>query len=154
MAHGWEFLSYGLPISTRLTGHQGPAARLAVGDENRLGLRQWVLPMESIRELRNNRGPSQYCLWRNLVDSLGIGDWAWLGLANPPDAPRLLVRTDSPLIMETAINWFPPDCGDLVIIDPPGAPTEWPVKDDEGNHYLCELAVTWADPNHWREVSL
>jgi len=31
-------------------------------------------------------------------------------------------------------------------------PRHWPIKDDSGNHFLCELAITWADPEHWKEV--
>jgi len=151
MAHGWEFISFGVPlaaIAADVEGHKPVPVNKSSGV---LGLQQWVLPANFVRELRQRKGADQYCAWRRAIDDAGIGEWVWVGPAARPDAPRLLLRADSPFLLLTVLESFSEDCGSLAITSVPD-PAHWPVKDAEGNHYLCEIAVTWADSEHWNEV--
>jgi hypothetical protein len=152
MAHGWEFLSFGVPFAAFASGLEAEGPVQVLGGDSVLGLQQWVLPAGFVGELRRRSGVEQYRMWRDAVEAAGVGDWAWIGPATPPDAPRVLLRTDSPLVLETVLDRLPADCGSLALARVPGDPACWPVSDAEGNHYLCELAVTWADSEHWREV--
>lgn len=152
MAHGWEFLSMGVPLALLAADSDALEPVQVRREGSVLGLQQWLLPANVVRELRCSNGVDQYCMWREIVERAGIGDWVWVGPATPPDTLPALLRTDSPLLLTIVLERLPVNCGSLALTSLPGDPASWPVKDAEGNHYLCELAVTWADSEHWREV--
>jgi hypothetical protein len=35
----------------------------------------------------------------------------------------------------------------------PGPSERWPIHDEDGNHYLSELAVTWTADGYWQAVA-
>jgi hypothetical protein len=151
MAHGWEFISFGVPFAAVMADIEGVGPVCVSAGDSVLGAQQWVLPAGFVRELRAKNNLEQYSMWRNAIDQACLGEWIWVGPATRPDAPRLLIRADSPLLLSVVLEVHNEDCESLVLTKAPD-PQHWPVKDDCGNHYLCELAITWADPEHWSEV--
>ena len=151
MAHGWEFISFGVPFAAVMADVEGDGSICVNEGDGVLGARQWVLPSDFVRELRAKNNLEQYSMWRDSIEQAGLGEWVWVGPATRPDAPRLLTRADSPLLLSVVLEVHDENCESLVLTRVPD-PRHWPIKDDSGNHFLCELAITWADPEHWKEV--
>lgn len=151
MAHGWEFISFGIPFAAVQAGVEGDGPVCVSEGDGVLGTQQWILPSSFVRELRAKNNLEQYCMWRDAIDRACLSEWVWIGPAARPDAPRLLTRADSPLLLSVVLEDQDKECESLVLTEVP-EPQQWPVKDECGNHYLSELAITWADPGYWSEV--
>jgi hypothetical protein len=147
MAHGWEFLSYGIPTVNEKLGSEVP--KLVVGQASLLSQRRWILPEDFIEKQRRLKGLDRYYAWMAVINTLGVTEWVWIRPVNQPDAPCLLMRTDSPIIVESVMNRLSSNCGDLLLIALPGDPLNWPIRDMNGNHYLCELMISWSDLTQW-----
>jgi hypothetical protein len=153
MAHGWEFTAYGFPIPTVLRSSAESIPQVVVWDDVVIGPRRWILSAELIEELHHLNSADRYRAWRREVEQKGIGEWVWLSRFDSPDSLPVLVRTDSPLIIEMVVERFRRDHCDLSIRAVPGDPARWLIRDQARNHYVGELALTWVNPHHWQEVT-
>ena len=41
----------------------------------------------------------------------------------------------------------------MLFTELPDARERWPIQDENGRHYLAELAVTWVDTEYWSRTA-
>jgi hypothetical protein len=152
MGHGWELVSGGfltLPEERQRTHH---LPRILLPDGTIVAGERWTIADGALAELREADPPQQYLRWRAIADRLGLPELVWARLEPTPNAPRLLLRTDSALAVRCLFGRLAPGVARLVLTELPGDPARWPLKDGEGRTYLAELAVTWYDDHYWDTV--
>jgi hypothetical protein len=148
-AHGWEFLSFGLPPSDaeRTRWRYLPRLRLPRGAV--LSPRRWTIGEDALGAIKAERGAARYLAWQAEVRRRGIPELVYV---RAPMAPELLMRTDSALAVDSLLRKLSARARWLSVEELPGEPGDWPVRDPIGEHHLAELAVTWVVPDHWHRV--
>jgi Lantibiotic dehydratase, N terminus len=145
MGHGWEFV--GRRLVPELVGLRG-IPRIELPGGTVVSPARWWLEADAVEELLGLRGVDRYLAWRRQVGRLGLPERTWVALDPDPARPLQFLRTDSPLDVDCLfrrIAWpFR-----LELVEVHGDPDEWPVQDEEGQHYASEVALTWADDTYW-----
>ena len=150
MAHGWELAAWGFPVLTGEVERWSSLPRLVAAASGRgapttvLSPRRWVVGGATLEAIRAEPVEAErYLAWRAEMDRRDvparvIARWALL-----PDAPELILATESPLALRGLCERLPAGPATLVLSELPDPIDEWPVRSAEG-HHLAELAVTWV----------
>jgi hypothetical protein len=110
---------------------------------------QWCLDREAVRALTTCSGSARYLAWREHVERLALPERVWVGPADGFDPERLLLCSDSPLVVHCVFEELARDPHAVVFVEAHGDPSEWPVRDEQGGHHVAEFAVSWFDDEHW-----
>ena len=139
MSHGWEFLSFGVPLlQDELDQGQG-LPELRLGDAGSISARRWIVDEAEVAELLAAGEAEAMCLW---LARAGVSGWPSLVRVRAgidPTAPPLLMVTHSPLFL----------CSLLLSIEEPQRLVVTEVHPAEiaqvesGNRHIVELAVAW-----------
>jgi hypothetical protein len=149
--HGWEFLSFEMPAlqAERTTWRHLP--RLVLGGGEVLRPERWTIDRQTVERLAAASGAARYRLWREEMTRRGVPDL--VHVRRGPHAPELLMRTDSPLAVRSLLESEASRVPWIEMMELPGMPESWPVRDAKGNHYVAELAVSWFDDEYWQTVA-
>jgi hypothetical protein len=139
--HGWELLSHTVSPShaERTRWQHLPRLRLPGGAV--LSPRRWTIDANALTRAAALDGPARYLAWRGEIEARDIP--AIVHVRTSPEAPELLMRTDSPLAADALLRKCSPDTRWLSVTELPGDPHDWPIVDACGGHHLAEVAVTW-----------
>ena len=150
LGHGWEMLSYGIPpLSDELEAwHQFP--RLVLSGDVVLSPRRWTVSGLGMMDIAAVGGADRYVAWRRAMDRLSIPPLVCVYVH--PARPGLVVRTDSPLVVELLVERWQREPGrpPVVLTEVPNDPLT--LVDAEGGHHLLELGVTWIDGGYLQSV--
>jgi hypothetical protein len=150
-SHGWEFPSFQMPalLAERTRWKHLPRLVLTSGDV--LRPERWTIDREMLEQLSELRGASRYLAWRREMRRLQVPS---LVLARcGPRQPDLLLRTDSPLAVRCLFDTHAARAPWMELAELPGPSERWPIHDEDGKHYLSELAVTWTADGYWQAVA-
>lgn len=140
LASGWDLAASRLPaLQPERTGWSH-VPRLVLPGGAVLSPRRWMLDLEALDRITSRSGANRYLAWRREVVGRGLPELVYVRQGTLQ--PEILMRTDSPL----AIRCLFDRTGDapwLMLTELPGRPETWPLVDEEGRHYVSELAVTW-----------
>jgi len=153
MSHGWEYLAYGFPLASTCRGHDVEDLALVPCASESIQLRCWVLSSRLVQMLRSRTGVDRYRAWQRVMQNAALGVWARLGPLEPSAGPQVLLRTDSPLMIEVVVGRLSTDFDELLLTQLPGDPHQWPLVDQDGGHHSGEAAVTWSHRTYERRSS-
>ena len=147
-AHGWEFLSFGVPPLRAERGrwHHLPRLQLPCGAV--ISPERWTLDRAALDRIIAERDADRYLAWRQEISRLGVPDAVYL--RTDFNTPELLLRTDSPLAVRALLAGRAARAPHLELSEIPADPAQWPIRDAQGRHYVAELAVSWVDSDYWR----
>jgi hypothetical protein len=144
--HGWEYLSFGLPL---LPDEFGGVAlpRLSVPDANdTLYRRRWVLPGSEIEGWRMLPASERFTRWLRWAVLKGVSPW--IGLCRMPLDDEWRCPVSSPLVFEAMFAGLSDPPGDWIVYEVPAPETCQAICDDVGRPHMAELAINWfAHPN-------
>jgi hypothetical protein len=147
LGHGWEFVSFGFPgLPAEITRWQH-LPRLELPGGAVLSRERWTIDGATVARLAGSDEPTRYLAWRAETERRGLPDLVHVRCG--PDAPELLLRTDSPLAIRCLFDTVAARAPWIVVTELPSRPDTWPVRDELGQHYLAELAVTWYADDYW-----
>jgi hypothetical protein len=149
-AHGWEFLGFGFPPPCAELLRRPHLPRLLLNDGIVLSAERWTLDRPTASQLRKHSGSARYLAWRREAERLNLPDVV-LTRSNL-DEPELLMFTDSPLAVEYFLDEHASGDSSLSLVELPGDPASWPLRDSQGGHYMAEVAVSWSAEDYWQEL--
>lgn len=149
-SHGWEFPSFKVPALQAERTRWRHRPRLVLTTRHVLSPERWTLDRETLVQLSGAATADRYLLWRRLMDTRGIPDLVHARCG--PEEPELLLRTDSPLALRCLLDGFGARAPWIELSELNGDPSDWPVRDTSGQHYLAELGVSWFAPKYWAAI--
>lgn len=151
MTHGWELAAWGFPVLEAELDRWTGLSRLVLpspagppSPPTVLAPRRWVVGGAALDAIRAETDEvERYLAWRAEMDrrdipAIVVARWALL-----PDAPELILATESPLALRCLCERLADGPATLVLSELPGPVDGWAVRSAEG-HHLSELAVTWV----------
>jgi hypothetical protein len=141
-----------LPASTdelRLAQH---APRVALGDGAMLGPERWFIPREEIAALCHRDDFDSFLAWRGHCRTRRLPPFVYARFAR--DQTEMLLPTDSLLIWKVLMGSLRPEPSRLDLQETFATRDELWVRDENGQHYVSELAFAWAgDLDYWRGLA-
>jgi len=150
VTHGWEFLSFKMPPLRAERMRWKHLPRVVLSGRQVLSPERWTIDRQTLERLHKLGGAARYLAWRREMARVGVP--ALVHVRCGPDEPELLVRTDSPLAVRCLLDAYASRAPWFELSELPGDGCDWPVRDEEGRHYLAELGVSWFNPGYWSAV--
>jgi hypothetical protein len=146
-AHGWDLTAYRYPVLDLDDVRVREIPRSILPGGAVLSPRRWIVGNSSLRPVIETKGSARYFEWRRLAEVLRLPELVYVRAS--ANTPEILIQCDSPMAVDAVLDRIPPDARSMVITELAGEPDDWPVMDQEGRHYLSELAVIWYDQDYW-----
>ncbi|MDG2113619.1 MAG: lantibiotic dehydratase [Actinomycetota bacterium] len=139
MSHGWEYLSFGVPVLPRELREPRGLPELRLGEIGSISPRRWIVDEADVAQLLAAPESEAMRLWLRLASSSGWPSLVRVRIGTEPTTPPLLIVTHSPLFLSSL----------LLSIDQPDRLMVTEVHSAEiaetqgGGRHIVELAIAW-----------
>ncbi len=136
-AHGWEFMSFGVPLLPSDLRPGAVSPRIVTESGHLISARRMVATSAWVQQVLLVTPASRFRAWIRLLNDADLGDFVRVQAGS--SAP-LAVPACSPLAVEALFSSLRGDPMPLLIeeLRPSGV-----VRDDLGREYVAELAIAW-----------
>ena len=115
--------------------------RVKLGEDMVLSAERWTLNKATVERLRVLTGPERYLAWRRQADAREIPNLVYASFGGA--TTEVLFHADGRIAVEFLFRFLASGCSWLRLTELPADFSEFPLQDADGQHYCCEIAVSW-----------